>query len=193
MASPHTDRLTDAVAELVEASQRREPGDVEQALAEIEQRVADVEPRRGVPLRGAAAIFRRDCWTCRYCAGRTIAPPVLRVLSHLYPDRFPYHPNWKAGMVHPAYLLLCTSLDHVHPGGRGGSWSDPGNLATACWPCNNGKADFTLEEIGWQLLDEQEVRSEWSGLTAGYPALWRAAGEPDAPYHRRWLQALGLL
>ncbi len=193
MPSPHTARLAEAVAELLDASLRGQPAAVEAALDEVEHRVVDIEPRRGVPLPTAAAVFGRDCWTCRYCAGRTIAPPVLRVLSHLYPDRFPYHPNWRAGLVHPAYLLLSTSLDHVHPGGRGGSWSDPANLVTACWPCNSGKGDFTLEEIGWELLDEDEVRSEWDGLTAGYPALWRAAGEPEAGYHRRWLRALALL
>jgi 5-methylcytosine-specific restriction endonuclease McrA len=192
MASPHTARLADAVAELVVASLQGPPHAVEEALAGVEHRVTEIEPRRGVPLATVAAVFQRDCWTCRYCAGKTIAPPVLRVLSHLYPDRFPYHPNWKAGLVHPAYLLLSTSLDHVHPGGRGGSWSDGANLVTACWPCNSGKGDFTLEEIDWELLTEEEVRSEWTGLTADYPALWRAAGDPDAAYHRRWLRALSL-
>ena len=180
------------MAQLVDASLRSAPADVESALAAVEHRVADIEPRRGLPLATTVSVFQRDCWTCRYCAGTTIAPPVLRVLSRLYPDRFPYHPNWKAGRVHPAYLLLSTSLDHVHPGGRGGPWSDPGNLVTACWPCNSGKGDFTLEEIGWELLDAGAVQSDWSGLTADYVALWRAAGEPDAAYHRRWLRALRL-
>ena len=31
----------------------------------------------------------------------TVAPPVLSVVSRMYPDRFRYHANWKAGQVHP--------------------------------------------------------------------------------------------
>ena len=192
MASPHAAELAEAVAALVDASLASDPSSVETALAAIEQRVVDIEPRRGVPLATAASVFKRDCWTCRYCAGTTIAPPLLRVLSRLYPERFPYHPNWKAGQVHPAYLLLSTTLDHVHPGGRGGSWSDRANLVAACWPCNSGKSDFTLEEIGWELLPAEDVASDWTGLTVSYRALWTAAGEPDAPYHRRWLRALAV-
>lgn len=69
-------------------------------------------------------------WTCRYCAAKTIAPPVLRVVSRLHPQDFPYHPNWKAGQVHPAYLLTSTTLDHVVPGTRGGA------LARSRQPCH---------------------------------------------------------
>jgi hypothetical protein len=82
-------------------------------------------------------------------------------------------------------------VDHVPPGGRGGSWSDRNNLVAACWPCNSGKADFALEEIGWELLGEADVQSDWDGLTLSYGAPWRAAGQPDARYHGRWLRALG--
>lgn len=190
MASPHTARLAEAVNALVDGSVATNPSAVEEALSAIEHRIVDVEPRRGVSFAEMVAVFRRDCWTCRYCGSHTIAPPVLRVLSHMYPDRFPYHPNWKAGQVHPAYLLLSTSLDHVQPGGRGGSWSRWDNLVAACWPCNSGKADFTLEELGWELLGEAELQSAWDGLTGSYPALWRAAEQPDAQYHRRWLRTL---
>ena len=171
MASPHTAQLANAVKALAEASLEANASAVEEALSTIEQRIVDIEPRRGVPFAESVAVFRRDCWTCRYCGGQTIAPPVLRVLSSMYPGRFPFHRNWKAGRVHPAYLLLSTSLDHVRPGGRGGSWSDRANLVTACWPCNSGKADFTLEEIGWKLLDQAEVQSDWDGLTSSYEAL----------------------
>ncbi|MDP8908131.1 MAG: HNH endonuclease [Chloroflexota bacterium] len=135
-------------------------------------------------------VFRRDRWTCRYCGGRTIAPPVLRALSSLYPDEFPYHPNWKAGQVHPGYLLLSTTLDHVNPGSRGGSWGELHNLVAACWPCNSGKGDFRLDEIGWQLLAEPALADDWDGLTGIYPAVWEVAGRPDAQYHGRWLRAL---
>jgi 5-methylcytosine-specific restriction endonuclease McrA len=143
---------------------------------------------QGISTVTRAVIHRRDSWTCRYCRARTIAPPILRFLSELYPDEFPYHPNWKAGQVHPAYLLLSTSLDHVDPGGRGGSWREPGNLVTACWPCNTGKADLRLDEVGWALLDVDDVRSDWDGLSSATEALWARAGRPDI--YRDWRRAL---
>lgn len=191
MSSRHTTRLGDAVSALVEASLGGDLSAIEHALSAVEQRIVDLEPRRGVPFAEMVAVFERDSWTCRYCGGHTIAPPVLRALSSLHPDRFPFHSNWKAGQVHPAYLLLSTSLDHVQPGGRGGAWSDRDNLVAACWPCNSGKADFTLEELGWELLGEAEVQSSWDGLTGSYAALWQAAAQPDPQHHRRWLRALG--
>jgi hypothetical protein len=125
-------------------------------------------------------VFRRDCWTCRYCGGQTVAPPVLRVLSHMYPDRFPFHPNWKAGRVHPAYLLLSTSLDHVQAGGCGGSWTKSDNPVAACWPCNSGKS-ATLDEIGWRLLSEADVQSDWDGLTGSYPGRPASPADPKPP------------
>lgn len=43
------------------------------------------------------------------CANRCATSASL--LSEVYPDELPYHPYWKAGQFHPAYLLLSTSLD----------------------------------------------------------------------------------
>jgi hypothetical protein len=90
---------------------------------------------------------------------------VWRVLSEIYRDEFPHHPNWKAGQVHPAYLLVSTSLDHVTPGRprrklalRGG----PRHRLLAVQP---GKADLRLDEVGWTLLELDELRSDWDGLS----------------------------
>jgi hypothetical protein len=190
MASPHTARMAEAVIALAKASLASQPERVEAALKAVEHQITDFEKRQSVPMGQMVAVYVRDCWTCRYCGSRAIALPVLRVLSRLYPDRFPYHPGWKAGQVHPAYLLLSASLDHVRPGSRGGSWTERDNLVTACWPCNSGKADLTLEELGWQVLDETAVQSSWDGLTGLYPALWRLTGQTESSYHQPWLRAL---
>jgi 5-methylcytosine-specific restriction endonuclease McrA len=191
MESPYTARMAESVKALAEASVSASPDGVEAALAAIEHRVTDLESRRDPPFGDIVAVFVRDCWTCRYCGSHTIALPVLRVLSLLYPNRFPHHPSWKAGRIHPAYLLLSTSLDHVRPGARGGSRNERTNLVTACWPCNSGKADFTLEELGWSLLDETDVRSDWDGLTGLYPALLESAAQlGGTSYHRQWLRSL---
>lgn len=187
-ASPSAERIASGLCELVAATLSGDAARAGAVLAAIGQRRAEIERRRAVPTGVKIAIHRRDSWTCRYCGGRTVAPPVLRFLSELYPDDFPYHPNWKAGQVHPAYLLVSTSLDHVHPGGRGGSWLDEDNLVTACWPCNTGKADLRLEEVGWALLGEANVRSDWDGLSGATDALWERAGRPDI--YRDWRSAL---
>jgi hypothetical protein len=189
VATPHADQLTRSVVTLVEASVGGDAQAASAALGEIAHRVRDVEPRAGVPFATSVSVFVRDGWTCRYCAAKTIAAPVLRVLSRLHPQDFPYHPNWKAGQVHPAYLLSSTTLDHVVPGTRGGDWRDLDNLVTSCWPCNSSKADFRLDEIGWRLLPE--MHSAWNGLTGHYEALWELAGKPDGAYHDRWRRALG--
>jgi len=59
---------------------------------------------------------------------------------------------------------------------------------TACWPCNTGKADLRLEEVGWALLSEDAVRSHWDGLTGAMQSLWERAGRPDVG--RDWRRAL---
>ena len=47
---------------------------------------------------------------------------------------------------------LTLHVDHIVPRSRGGS-DDPGNLATACWPCNLGKGTRTGWEYRlWRLL-----------------------------------------
>jgi 5-methylcytosine-specific restriction endonuclease McrA len=188
-ASPAAERLADALGDLVAATLQRDAAAASDVLDAIGQRRIELERRQGVPTAVRVAVHRRDCWTCRYCRARTVAPPVLRLLSELYPDEFPYHPNWKAGQVHPAYLLISTSLDHVEPGGRGGSWLDEANLVTACWPCNTGKADLRLDEVGWILLDREAVRSDWDGLSGAVGDLWEHAGRPDI--YRDWRRVLG--
>ena len=37
------------------------------------------------------------------------------------------------------------TIDHVTPVSQGGT-NDPANLTSACWPCNQEKLSFTLEE-----------------------------------------------
>jgi hypothetical protein len=80
-------------------------------------------------LRRWAGVFARDSYTCRYCERQTIAPPVLRVVSHVFPTRFRFHPNWKTSETDAAYFVLSTSADHVVPVTRGGT-DAPDNLVT---------------------------------------------------------------
>lgn len=56
-------------------------------------------------------VFRRDCWTCRYCGRRTIFYPVMPLLGVIFPEHFPFHPNWKAGQTHPAVATCSAVVD----------------------------------------------------------------------------------
>lgn len=43
------------------------------------------------------------------------------------------------------------TLDHIIPKCRGGL-NDPDNLVTCCFPCNQRKSNFYLDEVGMKLL-----------------------------------------
>lgn len=155
-------------------------------------------PRREIPKRPTlgrviqGAIFRRDHFSCRYCGARLIPTPIMQLVADLYPKDFPFHPNWKGGETHPAIISRSPVVDHVVPGSAGGDWLDKANMVTACWPCNGRKADFTLEQLDWRLL-EVDASETWDGLTSRYAELWRLAAEPKPEYHRSWMSALGVV
>lgn len=178
-ARPGAQRLGDGIANLIAATIKSPQAGVDRAglLAAVAQSRAERLRRPAVSTRAAVAVFRRDSWTCRYCGIRTIAPPVLRFLSEIYPKEFPYHPNWKSGEIHDSWLVLSTSLDHVVPGARGGNWMKLDNLVAACWACNSAKADLLLDEVGWELLSEDEVRSDWDVASQ---VAWRSSGSSPA-------------
>jgi 5-methylcytosine-specific restriction endonuclease McrA len=110
----------------------------------------------------------------------------MRLVSHLFPEQFPYHPNWKAAVTHPAVAARSPSLDHIEAIAHGGAALDTANFATACWPCNSKKGDLSLSALGWSMVSPAEAH--WYGLADLYPALWKAAGEPKlATQDKQWL------
>jgi hypothetical protein len=93
-----------------------------------------------------------------------VFPGTLRVISELLPAGvFPHHPNWKMSECHIAYYELFPVVDHIMPGARGGT-TQCTNLATTSTVRNSAKANFTLAELGWRLLDDGEL-NKWDGLT----------------------------
>ena len=49
------------------------------------------------------------------------------------------------------------TLDHVVPTSAGGQWSWD-NLVTACTTCNGTKGNKSLEQLGWKLRRQPNVR-----------------------------------
>ena len=160
------------------------------ALAPIAFSPRTIERRRTPARRLRAKVFVRDRFCCRYCGGKTLFEPLLRLVGGIYPDAFPWHPNWRGGLTHPAIIARSAVVDHVSPGSRGGEWLGLENLVTACNPCNSIKADFDLEQLGWELQPTPD--SDWDGLTRFYPDVWLAAGRPSADYHVAWMADLGI-
>lgn len=190
LVPPPEDAYPDVLAELIRVVMSEGVGAGAEVLAPIAYSRRPIPKRPGLSRKIQGQIFQRDHFTCRYCGGRLIPTPMMELIGGLYPDAFPFHPNWKGGETHPAVLSRSPVVDHIIPGSAGGDWVDPENLATACWPCNGRKADFTLEQLGWEVRDVRE-RADWDGLTSSYPGLWRVAGKPKPRYHLAWIAALG--
>jgi hypothetical protein len=76
----------------------------------------------------------------RYSGLPLVFPGVLRLLSRLLPQEFPFHPNWKMAETHPAYWELFPTIDHVLPVSRGGVDSDV-NWVTTSMLRNAAKAN----------------------------------------------------
>jgi hypothetical protein len=134
------DPYPDTLARVIHA---RIEGDDAAALSAMDK-IRFVQPSRRTEQWPAMSVitkvYARDCYQCRYCGERVILTAVMRLVSVLYPDQFPYHPNWKADSTHPAFISRSATLDHVQPIADGGDPVDLDNLVTACWTCNRRKA-----------------------------------------------------
>ena len=107
--------------------------------------------------------FLKDGFIDRYTGKRLLNPGILKVLSHYFPDEFPYDPHWKMTSTHIAYWELTPTIDHIVPIAVGGEdISD--NWATTSMKNNSIKSNYTLGEINWKLLPRGSIRI-WDGLT----------------------------
>lgn len=107
-------------------------------------------------------IFERDGWRCRFCGVKVIAREARNLLVKLFPDETHWGPIEYDR--HTALYALASSLDHVVPHSRGGA-NETGNFVTACFCCQFGRGQFTLEEV--QLTDprlREPVNDGWDGL-----------------------------
>lgn len=132
--------------------------------------------------------FLNDGFTDRYCGQRLVFPGTLRLLSLQLREQFPFHPHWKMEATHPAYWELFPTIDHVHPVTRGGA-DAPSNWVTTSQLRNSQKSNWTLDELGWELVPSRSLE-DWDGLTRwclrfleGHPAL------SSEPYIRIWAKA----
>lgn len=134
------------------------------------RRIVEVEyPHRPLMLDGrcytafqSITIFIRDGFIDRYSGQRLVFPPVLRLVSNLMPDAFPFQKNWKMSECHIAYWHLFPTIDHIIPVSRGGEDKDVNWVSTSMLR-NSAKSQWLLEELGWVLHSPGDLK-EWDGL-----------------------------
>ena len=124
-----------------------------------------VAPRKYGPVE-ATRVFIRDGFVDRYSGQPLLFPPVLRVLSNVLPAEFPFHPNWKTEVTHPAYWELGATVDHLVPVTLGGA-DEESNWVTTSMSRNSAKMNWTLDQLGWQLFPPGEF-TEWDGMISWF-------------------------
>lgn len=121
----------------------------------------------------ALEIFRRDGFRCRYCRCRVVLPKIEGVISALVPGAVRWGPRDED--LNAAFYTLKGVLDHVDPHAHGGV-SDASNLVVACQPCNYGKGNWFVQQLG---LSDPRSRSpesgDWDGLMRALPLRAKAA------------------
>lgn len=118
--------------------------------------------RRAYGPKESTEVFVRDGFIDRYSGERLVFPPVLRLVSKALPDHFPYHPNWKTDVTHPAFWEIGATVDHLEPVSLGGE-DGPSNWVTTSMALNSAKMNWTLDQLGWELHPPGRF-SEWDGL-----------------------------
>lgn len=138
--------------------------------------------------RQKTRVFIRDGFIDRYSGEPLVFPPVLRILSSLMPEEFPFQKNWKTSECHLAYWHLLPTIDHIVPVSRGGI-DDESNWACTSQLRNSVKANWLLEELGWKLRQPGK-RQEWDGLLSWFMTYVKEHPQAlEDGYMKSWYQA----
>jgi hypothetical protein len=115
-------------------------------------------------------------------------PETLRLIHRIAPQEFPFQKNWKMSETHIAFWDLFPTVDHEYPIARGGK-DRPENWITTSQLRNSAKANWTLEELGWQKHPPGNA-SDWDGLTTWFLEYVKLHPEHLAdPYLETWYRA----
>lgn len=115
--------------------------------------------------------FINDGFIDRYTGERLLNPGMLKIISHYFPNEFPYHSHWKMTETHIAYWELIPTIDHIYPIAKGGE-DDEKNWVTTSMKNNSIKSNYTIDEIHWKLYPKGDI-SDWDGLTTIFLQLIR--------------------
>jgi HNH endonuclease len=105
-------------------------------------------------------LLARDGYRCRFCGIAVIDKRIRMLLRAAYPAALPWGP--RNCDQHAAFQCMWLQYDHVIPNGRGGE-STFENMVVTCAPCNFGRIERTLAEVG-VLPPAPPTPSDWDGL-----------------------------
>ena len=108
------------------------------------------------------ALIKRDGYHCRFCGIPVVRAEIRTLIHRAYPEALPW--GTSNFSQHAGFQALWMQYDHLLPHARGGD-SSLGNMLITCAPCNNGRSNLTLEEVG--VADPRQrdpIRSTWDGL-----------------------------
>lgn len=106
-------------------------------------------------------LVERDGHRCRFCGIAVVDRSIRVLLQAAYPEAIPW--GRRNSEQHAAFQCMWLQYDHVLPNGRGGE-SSFGNMVVTCAPCNFGRMERTLSEVG-VLPPAPPSKSEWDGLS----------------------------
>jgi hypothetical protein len=130
-------------------------------------------------------VFARDGFIDRYSGRKLVFPGVLRLLSMIMPEDFPFHPNWKVSETHPAYWEVFPTIDHLTPIARGGA-DDESNQVCTSMLLNNAKSNWSVEELGWSVRPPGRM-ADWDGLLSWFEQqVERNVGVLKNAYIKQW-------
>jgi len=107
-------------------------------------------------------LLLRDGHHCRFCGIPVIRMEIRERFKKLYPQLM----IWGSRNIdqHAAFQAMWVQYDHILPHSRGGH-NKLDNMLITCAPCNYGRMQFTLDEVG--LADprlRKPIKSSWDGL-----------------------------
>ena len=107
-------------------------------------------------------IVARDGHHCVFCGMPVIRAEVRAAIDRAYPEARIWGGTNET--QHAAFQCLWLQYDHVLPRAKGGD-NSPANVVVTCAPCNYGRNELTLDEVG--VLDPRNFplfRTSWDGL-----------------------------
>jgi len=128
------------------------------SILEKARRIKDREPTP----EERQLILQRYGRNCVFCGSPVISDRVRNAFKKAYPDAAPWGRTNPSR--HAAFYCMWMQFDHVLPHSRGGDNSID-NVVITCAPCNFGRMDDTLDEVG--LLDPRQQpprKTDWDGL-----------------------------
>lgn len=121
------------------------------------------------------AIHERDGHHCRFCGIPVVRTEVRKEMRAAYPDALPW--GRTNSTQHAAFQAMWAQYDHILPHARGGT-NDLDNIVLSCAPCNFGRMNYTLDELGLEDPRKRPSKvSSWDGLERFLENRLRKGGE----------------